>query len=144
MKLARNCAGFFLFIKGVIFIKITDEEIAAAERAVPILRLLEQTVTYCRPGNYRFRAAFPKEYGTWTEIATTLRQSPVEEVRDYGRSMADVVRCLNEVDEAVAGGNARQVRRKIAAHIRSWKALSRRWEAFGARMIAEELAKDGN
>ncbi|MEK4999855.1 hypothetical protein [Paenibacillus sp. FSL P4-0127] len=125
-------------------IKITDAEITAAERAVPILRLLEQTVTYCRPGNYRFKAAFPKEYATWTEIATTLRQSPVKEVNDFGRSMADVVRCLNEVDEAVAGGNARQARRKIAAHIRAWKALTSRWEAFGARMIAEELAKDGN
>lgn len=140
----RGPSGPLSMFKGGHFIKITDKEIAVAERAVPVLRLLEQTVTYCRPGNYRFKAAFPKEYATWTEIATTLRQSPVKEVNDFGRSMADVVRCLNEVDEAVAGGNARQARRKIAAHIRSWKALTSRWEAFGARMIAEELAKDGN
>lgn len=124
-------------------LRISDEEIAAAERAVPIVRLLEQVVTYHRPGSYRFAQDFPQEYATWTEIASTFQQSGVRVVRHFGRGMADVARGMREADEAVIGGDRRQVRRKVAALNRASKALTKSWEKFAARLIAEELAKNG-
>ncbi|MEK3868387.1 MULTISPECIES: hypothetical protein [unclassified Paenibacillus] len=125
-------------------IKITDAKITAAERAVPILRLLEQIVLYRRPGQYHFAADFLAEYAAWTEIVTIFRRSGVKDVRALGRSMADVTRYLREVDEAAASGDVRRVRRKVAALDQATKTLVSAGKKLTSRLITEAVVDVGN
>ncbi|WP_410770129.1 hypothetical protein [Fontibacillus sp. BL9] len=132
-----------LFYKGGHFIKITDEEIAAAECVVPVVRLIEQIVTYRRPGAYQFAEDFPDESATWREVSTLFRKSPVKEVRDFGELMAEMGGGLMTVDKVAQEGSPKELKRAVAALCRSAKALNKAWSAFSVQMIREAVADNG-
>ncbi|MUG87653.1 hypothetical protein GNP92_15020 [Paenibacillus timonensis] len=120
--------------------KITDIEIAAAERVVPVAELFAQIVTERLPGQYRFAENFPDECTTWIKVAAMFRQSPVKEVRTIGRTMADFAESIEAADKAQT---KRQIKRALVAVNRKAKKVLSAWDAFCERMIAEAVADDG-
>jgi hypothetical protein len=124
-------------------LRITDQEIAAVERVVPVVRLIEQIVTYKLPGSYHFAASFPEESATLREVSTLLRQSPVKEVREFGRIMAEVGGGLMTADKVAQEGSPAEMQSAVDALSQATKALNKAWCAFSTRMIREAVAVNG-
>lgn len=120
--------------------KISDEEIAATERAVPVVRLIEQIVTYRRPGAYQFAESFPDESAAWREVSTLFRQSPVKEVREFGQAMAEVAGGLMTVDKVAQEGGPAELRNWLAALNTSLEKVRDMLQLFKAEQFCVDAA----